>query len=359
MNTDTKQRPNAVRPSVPASAGVPPTLDDIRAAHARLHGVVRETPCVHSRALSDEAGVHLWLKRDDQQTTGSFKERGAANALATLPAAQRRRGVVAASAGNHALGLAQHGPRCGVRVTLVMPRNAARVKVARCRALGAHVVLEGDGFAEADGFARTLAVHEGAHYVHPFDDPAVIAGQGTLGLEIVAQVSDVSVIVLPVGGGGLLAGVATAVKGLRPGVQVIPAEPASAPSFAGARAHGRPIDVAVQETLADGLAVARVGERTFAASRDCVDAVVTVTENEIAYAMLRLYETEGTKVEGAAAVALAAILSGRISGLAGRKVVVPVCGANVDESTFARALRMAAEYRHGDVSGRVIAATPG
>lgn len=323
------------------------TAGDIAAARERLCGAIRETPCTESPELGAEAGVRLWLKRDHLQATGSFKERGAANALACLSPAARRRGVVAASAGNHGLGLARHGARLGVPVTLVMPRDAARVKVERCRALGAEVVLEGGSFTEAEAFARELAGRGRRRLVHPFDDPAVMAGQGTLALEVLEQVPELGAIVVPVGGGGLLAGVAVAVKAARPKVRVFAAEAAAAPSFAAAWARRRPVSVPVAPTFADGLAVARVGEATFAAVRGLVDGVVTVSEAEIAWAMLRLFELERTPVEGAGAVALAAVLSGRLARRLGRgPVVVPVCGANVDAATFAAALQLGVAQRN-------------
>ncbi len=326
--------------SEPTSAPVRIEAADILAAQRRLHGVVGETPCLAARSLGAEAGARVFLKREDLQPTGSFKERGAAHALARLTPAQRRRGVVAASAGNHALGLARHGPRLGVPVTLVMPERAARVKVERCRGLGATVVLVGDSFAEADVVARECADRGGACYVHPFDDPAVIAGQGTLGLEILRQVPQLDAILVPVGGGGLLAGVATAVKSVRPDVVVIAVEPAAAAKLSAARDCGRPTDIAVAPTFADGLAVSRIGRHTFASSQGRVDQVVVVSESEIAYAMLRLFDAERTAVEGAGAVTVAALLAGRIPGLAGKRVVALVGGANVDARTFARALEL-------------------
>jgi threonine dehydratase len=309
-------------------AGVhrPVTHPEIVAAGERLRGAVRVTPCVESRQLGADAGVRLFLKRDDLQVTGSFKERGACNALACLPDAERPHGVVAASAGNHALGLAHHGARLGVPVTLVMPRSAARVKIERCRALGAEVVLEGESFEEADAFARNLATRTLQNYVHPFDDARVMAGQGTLALEVLEQVHDIGTVVVPVGGGGLLAGISVAVKSVRPDVRVIAVEPEAASSYAAAWARGRPVRVTVGATFADGLAVAQVGRATFAASCAFVDRVVSVSEGEIALAMLRLFEAERTPV-GA--------------------VVVPVCGANVDATTFAAALQCGLAQRTG------------
>jgi threonine dehydratase len=288
--------------------------------------------------VAARAGATVWLKRDDLQRTGSFKERGARHALLCLDPAARARGVVAASAGNHALGLAFHGAQLGVSVTVVMPERAPAVKVTRCRGLGARVILHGANYEAAQAFAAGLARDTGATPVHPFDDPAVIAGQGTLALELLEQAPAVDTVVVPVGGGGLLAGVATVVKALRPGVRVVAVEPAGAAGFAAAWRAGRPTTIGVQPTLADGLAVARVGERTFAAAAGKVDAVVTVRETEIAAAVAVLARECGAVVEGAGATALAAVLAGKVRG---NVVAVPVCGRNIDPAVHAAALAAA------------------
>lgn len=302
-------------------------LADVVAARARLAHGLRLTPCIIAPALSELAGMTVWLKRDDLQRTGSFKERGARHALLCLTAEERARGVVAASAGNHALGLAYHGAQLGVRVTVVMPVSAPEMKVVRCRGLGAQVVLHGATFDAAQAHALALAEATGATLVHPFDDPRVIAGQGTMALEFLEQAPGIDAVVVPVGGGGLLAGVATAVKGLRPDVRVVAVEPEVAAGFGAAVRAGGPTPVAVGRTLADGLAVARVGVKTFAAAAGLVDATVTVTERELARAIALLARTCGAVVEGAGAAALAAVLAGKVRG---RSVVVPVCGRNID-----------------------------
>lgn len=317
----------------------------VAAAARRLRGVVRDTPCVLSPELGVESGVRLFLKHDHLQATGSFKERGAANALLLLDESRRRRGVVAASAGNHALGLAWHGRRLGVPVTLVMPCRAARVKVERCRSLGAEVVLEGKGFDEAGEVALNLACERNATFVHPFDDPAVIAGQGTMAVEILRQSPDVDAVVVPVGGGGLLAGLATWLKAMRPDVAVIGVEPECAASLSGALSAGACLRVSVAPTFADGLAVAQSGRYALRAARQFVDTVVTVSEAEIAWAMLRLFEAERTAVEGAGATALAAVLAGTLPWLSGKTVVVPIGGCNVDAGMFARALHLGLSRR--------------
>lgn len=271
--------------------------------------------------------MRIWLKRDDLQRTGSFKERGARNALLCLPEADWAKGVVAASAGNHALGLAFHGAQLGVPVTVVVPVTAPEVKIQRCRALGANVVVAGSSFDEAQVHAAALAVETGATAIHPFDDVRVMAGQGTLGLEILAQVADVDTVVVPVGGGGLLAGVATAVKAVRPKVRVVAVEPAHAAGFLAAQLCGGPTRTALAPTLADGLAVACVGRATFATAASLVDDVVTVSEAEIAHAIVSLAKEAGTIAEGAGATALAAVLAGKVRG---RAVVVPITGRNID-----------------------------
>ncbi len=277
----------------------------------------------------------IWLKRDDLQRTGSFKERGARHALLRLRPAARTQGVVTASAGNHALGLAYHGAQLGVRVTVVMPARAPAVKVTRCRGLGAQVVLHGASFEEAHTHALALAAATRATFVHPFDDLDVIAGQGTLALEILEQAPQLDTLVVPVGGGGLLAGVATVVKALRPRVRVIAVEPAHAASFVAAYLHGGPAPAALAPTLADGLAVARMGATTFALAAPLVDDVVTVTERDLAVAVAVLARRCGAVVEGAGATALAAVLTGKVRG---RAVVVPVCGRNIDPGVHAAVL---------------------
>lgn len=314
------------------TALAPLTVTDIETARRRLAGGLRVTPCNFAATLSEICGMRIWLKRDDLQRTGSFKERGARNALLQLTDPQRAAGIVAASAGNHALGLAFHGSQLGVRVTVVVPATAPDVKVARCRALGAEVVVRGANFDDAQRHARDWSAQTGATLIHPFDDPVVIAGQGTLACEVLDQVNDFDTIVVPVGGGGLLAGVATAVKARRPQVRVVAVEPANAASFLAAHVSGRPARASVLPTLADGLAVSAVGEITFATARALIDDVVTVTENEIATAIALLARTAGATIEGAGAAALAAVVAGKV---AAHSVVVPLTGRNIDPRVHA------------------------
>jgi threonine dehydratase len=317
------------------------TLTDIRAAHERIRSGIYRSPCPPSIPLSDLTGSEIFCKLDLLQRTGSFKERGARNALLLLDDAQKARGVVAASAGNHALGLAYHGKLLGIPVTVVMPRFAPLVKVATCRRLGAQVILEGETFDDARQLSLEIADRDGLNRIHGFDDVRVIAGQGTMGLEILEDVPDADAIVVPCGGAGLLAGVATAAKALRPGIKIIAVEPAAAPSLSASLAAGRPVQVAIRPTLADGLAVGKVGETSFAIAAPLIDRVVTVGEELLSLAVLRLLELEKTVVEGAGAAALAALLQpvhGGLPELRGKKVVLLLCGGNIDLSILERVI---------------------
>ncbi len=317
---------------------MPLTLDDIEAARSRIASGICASPCPESITLAEVAGTRVFCKLEYLQRTGSFKERGARNALALLTADQRRRGVVAASAGNHALGLAYHGSLLSIGVTVVMPKFAPLIKITTCRRLGAQVILHGDHYRDARLEARRLADERGLTYIHGFDDPAIIAGQGTLGLEIIEQVPDVEAIVVPVGGGGLIAGVALAVKSLRPDVQIVGVEPAQAASLTAAVAAGHPIDVPVGSTLADGLAVGRIGDLPFEIVRGRVDKIVTVCEEELSLAVLRLLELEKSVVEGAGAAPLAACMAGKLPELAGRRSVLILSGGNIDPVILGRVI---------------------
>lgn len=314
------------------------TIDDIRAAHERIASGIARTPCPPSIPLSDLTGFRIWCKLDLMQRTGSFKERGARNALELLDADARSRGVVAASAGNHALGLAWHGRLLEIPVTVVMPRFAPLVKVATCRRLGAKVILEGESFEDARAKAVEIAASDGLERIHGFDDPRVIAGQGTMALEVLADVPDADAIIVPTGGAGLLAGVAIAAKALRPSISIIAVEPASAGSLSASLAAGHPVQVPLRPTLADGLAVGKVGEVSFSLAAPLVDRVVTVDEQALALAVLRLSELEKTVVEGAAAAALAATFGDELADLRDKRVVLLLCGGNIDMSTLGRVI---------------------
>jgi len=314
------------------------SLSEVVAARLRLNGSVAHTPCTNSISLSELTGARIFCKQEQLQRTGSFKERGARNALAQLLPEEAKRGVIAASAGNHALGLAWHGHLLGIPVTVVMPRFAPVVKVARCRQFGATVVLHGDSFEQARTEAQRLTVERGLHYVHPFDDPSVIAGQGTLAFEVLEQVPDAEAIIVPVGGGGLLAGVATVLKALKPNLQIIGVEPANAACFAAGVDAGKPVRIRTKSTLADGLAVAEAGHQTLAIGRALVDRLVTVDEEALALAILRLAELDKCIVEGAGAAGLAAILGGSLPDLAGKRVVLVLTGGNIDPLAHSRVI---------------------
>jgi threonine dehydratase len=307
----------------------------IQAARERLRDVIYHSPCPYSLSLSRLCKASIYCKLDHLQMTGSFKERGARNKLLTMTPAQRAAGVIACSAGNHALGLSYHGQLLGVPVTVVMPRWAPLVKVANCRAFGATVLQHGDGLEAARELALAMAKDNGLTFIGPFDDPELIAGQGTMGLEILEDVPDVDAILVPVGGGGLISGIATAVKGLKPGVKVIGVESKSAPTLRTSLDAGMPTRVTPLPTLADGLAVAQVGAIAFEIARRLVDDVVLVNEEEIALAILRLLEMEKMVLEGAGAVPLAAAMRGGL-GLGGKKVVLVLCGGNIDVTMISR-----------------------
>ena len=314
------------------------TLSDIRAARRRLASGVALTPCAASIPLSEITGARIVCKLDNFQRTGSFKERGARNALLRLGAAQKKRGVIAASAGNHALGLAYHGRLLGIPVVVVMPDNAPLIKITNCEKLGARVVIGGEDFAAAGAEAHRIAAAEGLTYIHGFDDPDIIAGQGTMALEILEQTRDLDAIVCPVGGGGLIAGLAVAVKALRPRIQVIGAESVCTGNLTAALRAGKPVRVPRRPTLADGLATLGVGATAFALARSRVDEVVRVSEEAIAIAILRMLELEKTVVEGAGAVPLAAMMSGRLPRLAGLRVALVVGGGNIDPAILSRVI---------------------
>ena len=327
------------------------TYEDVQAARERIAGGVPVTPCLRSTPLSDLLDCDIYVKMDNLQRTGSFKERGARNALLQLSSEQRRAGVIAASAGNHALGLAWHGKLLGVPVTVVMPESAPIIKRVACEQFGARVILCGQTFFDAYTEAKRLAGAEGLAYIHGYDDPAIIAGQGTLGLEIVEQVtadhgSPPDAIVVPIGGGGLIAGVATAVKHVSPATLIFGAEPERAATFHAARDAGKPVHLDVGKTLADGLATPDVGANAFETADPLLDGLVMLSEAAISLAVLRLMEFEKTVVEGAGAAGLAAmlmeptegLLGGRLPDLRGKCVALPLCGGNIDPAMIGRVI---------------------
>ncbi len=314
------------------------TFKEIEAARDRIADAVFCSACDHSIPLSEISGTQIFCKSENAQRTGSFKERGARNALSQLSPDQKKRGVIAASAGNHAQALAYQGKLLGIPATVVMPQFAPLIKVTNCQRLGAEVVLHGHDFAEAKAHAHVLAAEKGLAYIDGYDDPAIIAGQGTLGLEILDQVKEVDAVIVPVGGAGLIAGVSLAIKTSRPETKVIAVEAENVASFSAALQAGKPTKIDLKPTLADGLAIPQVGANAFAIARDHVDQTVTVTEEEIAIAILRLIELEKTVVEGAGATPLAALLSGKLPDLAGKRVVLPLCGGNIDPNILSRVI---------------------
>ncbi len=336
------------------------TFQDIEKARDRIKDAVYYSPCPHSIPLSELTGMDIFCKLDNLQRTGSFKERGARNALAQLPAEQQKRGVIAASAGNHAQALAYQGKLLGIPATVVMPKFAPLIKVNNCQKLGANVVLYGKDFGEAKKRAHEIAQEQGLAYIDGYDDPAIIAGQGTAGLEILEQVPDAEVIVIPVGGAGLLAGVALAVKTLRPEIKIVAVEAENVASFSAAVEAGRPTRIALHPTLADGLAIPEVGVNAFALAHSRVDKIVTVSEEQIAIAILRIVELEKGVVEGAAATPLAACLSGKLQEFAGKKCVLLLCGGNIDPNVLSRVIErgLVADGRLGRFAA-VISDRPG
>ena len=312
------------------------TVHDIETARARLQGLVKTTPCLLSRAFSQELGVRAWFKYETLQLTGSFKIRGAANKIRSLPEEEVRKGVITASAGNHAQGVAYASTQAGVPSTIVMPRTTPLIKIENTRRLGGGVVLAGDVFDEACEVARQMEREQGLAFIHPFDDEDVIAGQGTIGLELLEQAPDMEVLVVPIGGGGLIAGVATAVKELKPSVRIYGVQTAAAPAMSESFRAGHLLTLEATRSIADGIAVKRPGEHTFPHIRRYVDGIVTVSEDEIRTAIVRLLESGKILVEGAAAATYAALAHRRIPDVTGRNVVMLLSGANIDIAILAR-----------------------
>jgi len=324
-------------------------LNDIAAAQSRILGRVRRTPLVESPALSELTRGDVRLKLENLQFTGSFKERGACNRLEQMPIEERARGVITASAGNHAQAVARHGARLGVSVTVVMPEATPLVKVTATRRFGAQVILSGGNYDEAATLAAKLGTERELTYLHPFEDPWVIAGQGTVGLEILADAPDLDAVVVPVGGGGLIAGVAVAVKESNPRVRVLGVEARRFPSMKHALESIPPPSLPGGKTIADGIAVRRVGELTRELTRKYVDEIALVDEAEIAQAVLLLLEREKTVVEGAGAVGVAALLHHRFENLEGKRVAVVLSGGNIDVNLISRIIE------HGLVqTGRLV-----
>jgi len=313
------------------------TLDitAIRAAAERLAGHIERTPCRYSRTLSKITGAEVWVKFENLQFTAAYKERGALNKLLLLSDAEKQKGVIAASAGNHAQGLAYHGARLGVPVTIVMPKTTPFVKVQHTRDFGANVVIEGETYDDANAHARKLREEQGLTFVHPFDDYDIMAGQGTIALEMLEDVPDLEILPVPIGGGGLISGVATAAKAINPDIRIIGCEPAMYPSFTakmrGVQAH------CGGQTIAEGVAVKQVGELTYSVARPLIEDVLLLEEPYLEQAVSLYCNVEKTIAEGAGAASLAALLA-YPERFRGKKCGLILCGGNIDTRLLASVL---------------------
>ena len=311
------------------------TLADVEAAAARIGDAIVRTPTSHSKTLSKIAGCDIWLKFENLQFTAAYKERGALNALLLMDETQRKRGVIAASAGNHSQGLSYHGTRLGVPVTIVMPKTTPVVKVMQTEAVGGKVVLEGETFDDAYATARSMEKQLGLTFVHPFDDPVVAAGQGTVALEMLEDAPELDALVVPIGGGGLISGMATVARAKRPQMEVLGVQAELYPSmYARMKGETRPCG---GDTLAEGIAVKEPGEFTSRIIERLVDDILLVSEAELETAVSLLLQIEKTVVEGAGAAGLAAVLSHR-GRFAGKKVGLVLCGGNIDTRLLANVL---------------------
>jgi threonine dehydratase len=330
------------------------TLSNIQSALTRIRPSIHTSSCTRSETFSELTGNSVYLKLENRQRTGAYKERGALNKLLSLTPEERSQGVIAASAGNHAQAVAYHAANLGIRARIVMPLPTPLIKVSATRDYGAEVVLHGANYDEAFGEALRLSAQDHITFVHAFDDDAVIAGQGTLGLELLEQHPDLEAVIVPIGGGGLISGIGCALKETNPRIQVFGVEPARLPSVRAALAEGKPVTLPSAVTIADGIAVRRAGERTLPLIKKYVDDVVTVEEEEIANAVLLLLEREKILAEGAGAAALAALINRKIPQLqdscaggsssqkapaskkSGKKTAVIVSGGNIDVTLLAR-----------------------
>ncbi|MEO8114904.1 MAG: threonine ammonia-lyase [Phenylobacterium sp.] len=313
------------------------TFDDILAAADRLKGQIERTPLRHSRTLSEITGAEVWVKFENQQFTAAYKERGALNKLLQLTPAERKRGVIAASAGNHSQGLAYHAARLGIPVTIVMPRATPFVKVQQTRAFGAEVVIDGEGYDEASSFAMRLREERDLVFVHPFNDLDVIAGQGTVALEMLEDAPDLEILPVPIGGGGLIAGVATAAKHVKPAIRIVGVEPAMYPSFT---ARMRGVNAGASSggaTIAEGIAVKQVGDVSYAVARPLIDDVLLIEEPFFERAVALYCNVEKTVAEGAGAAALAALLAFP-ERFRGKKAGLILTGGNIDTRLLASVL---------------------
>lgn len=311
-------------------------FEDIEAARERIKPYISESPCAYSELFSKRFGSKTYLKLENLHLTGSFKERGACNKLVQLDSEERKRGVIAASAGNHAQAVALYSTKFGISSKIVMPVGTPLVKVTRTKNFGGEVILAGNNFDEAFDHARQICEEEGRIFIHPFDDPAIIAGQGTMGLELLEQNPYLDTVLVPIGGGGMAAGVAVAIKETNPKIRVIGLEAEVVASMKESLQAKKVLELPPATTLCDGIAVRRVGQITYRTLEHYLDDIVTVSEEEVAAAILDILETEKMIAEGAAATTIAALSSGKIANVAGKKVCAIISGGNIDVNVLAR-----------------------
>lgn len=313
------------------------TLESIKEAQRVLEGVVKKTPILESPSLGKDLDGEVYLKMENLQRTGSFKIRGAMNKIESLTEEEKKRGVIASSAGNHAQGVALGATAKGIKATIVMPETAPMAKVIATKNYGAEVVLCGQVYDDAYNKACELQKESGAVFLHPFNDEYVISGQGTIGLEILEDMPDVDIVVVPIGGGGILAGIAKAIKSIKPSVRVIGVQTENVPSMQEALKAGHPVEISAIPTIADGIAVRKAGDKTFEIIKECVDEVITVTEDEIISAIFLLLERNKVLAEGAGATAVAAVLAKKVQ-CKGQKICAVVSGGNIDITVVDRVI---------------------
>jgi threonine dehydratase len=317
---------------------MPVTIDEIEEARKRITRVVHRTPIIKDERLSAELGSRVYLKAENLQRAGSFKIRGAFNKISQLTDEERSRGVITASAGNHAQGVALAAKLNDIQATIVLPQFAPLTKVVATKALGARVIMQGETFDEAVDFSRSLEIERGLTYVHAFDDDAIIAGKGSIGLEIAEDLPNVNTIVVPIGGGGIISGIALAAKARIPGVRVIGVQAANVAPVKRSLEAGHAVEIDHKPTIADGIAIKRPAERTLAIIGEYVDEVVEVSEDEIAEAIFHLAQNAHLVVEGAGAAGLAAVIARKLSIAADERICAVLCGGNIDGNVLARVI---------------------
>lgn len=314
------------------------TIKDIYEARRRIQSYVYQTPCAYSERLSTMTNCSVHLKMENLQMTASYKERGAMNRMLNLSEEEKKNGVIAASAGNHAQGVAYAAKRLGIPAIIVMPETTPLSKIRGTQEHGATIILHGSGYDDAYQRALEVQAEKGCTFIHAFDDPYVIMGQGTVGLELMEQVSDADVVICPVGGGGLIAGMSIVLKTINPSIRIVGVESALVPSMQKSLEAGHVIKVPPANTLADGIAVAKVGQEPYEIVRQYVDEIVSVDEEEIASAIMILLEYEKTLVEGSGATGFAALYNNKIANIEGKKVVIILTGGNIDITVLSKIL---------------------